>query len=190
VTVPDTTPLGITYPCATDTIGLSVLQEYAESTQDALDAAQAVVDEALDPPAIYTATDFTGFSIAAGVTTAIPYATARTAYDPTVMFNSASPTILTVTVGGTYLVNLVWTRTSIPAGQTSSRIAILVNGVERAYMKQDMGTAAFIQGTQWYCSALLPSLVPGDQISTTHLFTGAGNMGVRHAIDVTRISDV
>ena len=188
--MPGSTPLGIIYPCGYDTIDPAALATYAETTQQALDAAQAVVDEALNPPAVYTATDFTGFSIAAGVTTAIPYAAARTPYDATAMFNSATPTLLTITVGGTYLVNLVWTRTSAPGGQTSSRVAILLNGSERAAMKQDMGTAAFIQGTQWYCSALLPGLVPGDQITTTHLFTGAGNMGVRHAVDVTRISDV
>lgn len=188
--MPGSTPLGIVYPCGYEAIDPAALAEYAQTTQDALNTAQAVVDEALDPPAIYTATDFAGFSIAVGVTTAIPYAAVRTPYDPTVMFNAGTPTILTVTVGGTYLVNLVWTRTSAPTTQTSSRVAILLNGAERAAMKQDMGTASFIQGVQWYCSALLPGLVPGDQVSTTHLFTGSGNMGVRHAIDVTRISDV
>jgi len=182
-----TTPLGIVYPCSGATIDCDDLAAYAQSTQDAISNTQALITSVLRPPAVWVRRPFGGGQvIAPGVTTVMSYT--EEMYDTAGMFSLGSPTLLVVRQAGTYLVNCQTQRTSSPATLTSSRAAILLNGVEQAYQKADGGTSAFNTNDPQYVSAMLASLVVGDQITTTCLFTGTGNMGMAHIVSATRIS--
>lgn len=185
--MPASTPLGITYPCSGETINPAVFQTYAETTQDAIDATQVLVGLALAPPTVLVDT-IPGQSIAAGATTTIAYN--LEAYDTAGMWVVGSPTLLTVQSAGTYLVNLWFQRLVQPTTHLSSRAAILLNGTEYSYFKSDDGTGSFTASTPFMVSTILPSLIVGDQITTTHLFTGTGNMTVRHVVSATKISNV
>lgn len=184
--MPGTTPLGITYPCGGDTIDCTAMQTNAESIQDALDATQALADDALAPASVWVTRDTPLQSIAAGVTTTISYLAFM--YDTDTMFNLATPTIITINTPGTYLAQLFWRLGSSPTTFTSGRGAILVNGVEFAYMKVDAGTSGANSGPPFYVSALLTGLTAGTQITTTTLFTGTGNMGQFADFSVMRVS--
>lgn len=186
--MPGTTSLGIIYPCGGDTIDPGVFQDYAESTQDALDATQALIDEAFGPPTVLVATDTPGQVIAAGVTATVAYQ--NLTYDTAAMWNAGTPTLITVQSPGTYLVNLWSTRTVQPTTQTSARAAILVGGVERVAHKSDDGTASFSASPAFMVSSIFTGLLVGDQITSTFLFTGTGNITIRHSISVTKISNV
>ena len=185
--MPGSTSLGITYPCSGDTIDPAVLQTYAETTQDAIDATQALVDLALSPPTVFVQTS-PSQSTAAGVTSVMTYG--AVVYDTAAMFNIGSPTLITIQSAGTYLVNCWNFRNNSPTTLTSARAAILLNGSERAFHKGDDGTSTNNAPSPFMVSAVLPSLVVGDQITTTSLFTGSGNMLVTHYVSVTKISSV
>lgn len=187
--MPATTPLGIVYPCSGDTIDPGTFQDNAESIQDAISAVQTQVDQALRPPALQVRTEGAGQVVAAGVTTVMAYQ--LIAYDTAAMFNTATPTLITITSPGTYFVACWYGRVGLATTETSARIAILVNGVERAAQKYDMGTSVtFSVPSTFSASVVLPSLIAGDVITTNHLFTGTGNHGVRHAVFVTKMSNV
>lgn len=185
--MPGMTPLGIVYPCSGDTINPAVFQTYAETTQDALDATQALIDSATQPPTVLVQTS-PAQSIAAGVTATMGYQALT--YDTAGMWNAGTPTLITIQSNGTYLVNLWSSRAGVPTTETSARAAILLNGTEQAFHKSDDGTASFSASSNFMVSAVLPSLVVGDQITSTFLFTGTGNILMRHLISVTKISDV
>lgn len=185
--MPGTTPLGITYPCGGDTIDPAAFQTYAETTQGAISVIQAQVDEALRPDMVWVRTISAGQNVVAGATTTIGYGLVM--YDTAGMFNLATPTIVTIQSAGTYLANCFYTRNGLATTETSSRIAILVNGAEFGAMKIDGGTAApFSAAEPYLASALLIGLSPGDQVTSTHLFTGSGNHNIRHALAVTKVS--
>lgn len=190
--MPGMTSLGIVYPCGGDTIDTGVFADYAESTQTALTATQALVDDALQPPMVWARTDSAGQVVAAGATTVMTYAQATLMYDTAAMYNAGTPTLITIPEAGTYLANCWVTLSGSATTETSHRAAILVNGVEFAFHKQDVGT--FAGGTSaplpFFVSAMLPSLAAGAQITTTHLFTGTGNATLQHSLAVTKISNV
>jgi hypothetical protein len=186
--MPGMTSLGITYPCGGDTLDSAAFQTYADTTQDALDATQSLIDSAFSPPTVLVATSPPGQVIAAGVTATMAYQDVT--YNAFAMYNAGSPTLITIQSAGTYLVNLWSSRTVQPTTHTSSRAAILLGGVEQAYHKSDDGTASFSAAPQFMVSAVLPGLSVGNQITTTFLFTGTGNITVRHSVSVTKISDV
>lgn len=182
------TSLGIVYPCGGETIDPGVFEEYADTTQDALAATDAIALQVTRPPAAQVARFFFSQSIAAGVSTAISWNTER--YDTGGLFTLASPTVLTVQSAGTYMVSNWLTEVSNPTTGTSLRQAILVNGSERAFNKSDALTGSFgYSGEQWV-SALLINLVVGDQISVNVLFTGTGNMGIWASTAITKLSNV
>lgn len=186
--MPGMTSLGITYPCSGETIDPAVFQTYAETTQDAIDATQALVTLAFEPPTVLVGTASPFQVVAAGATTTIAYQ--NVTYDTAGMYNAGTPTLITVQSNGTYLANLWYSRISPATTETSTRAAILVNGAEVAYAKSDDGTGTFSAATNFMVSAVIPSLIIGDQITTTFLFTGTGNMTVRHNVSVTKISNV
>lgn len=187
--MPASTPLGIVYPCSGENIDCTTFGDYADSVQAAITNTQSGVNDALHPPSVWVRrTVGTGGTVVApGVTTTITYA--EVMYDTAGMFTLASPSIITITRFGTYLVSCGTQRTNpTPATLTSSRAAILVNGQERAYQKSDAGTSSFAANDPQYLTALLPGLFIGDQITTTCLFTGTGNMGMAHTVSVLRVS--
>lgn len=190
--MPGMTPLGIVYPCGTDTIDTGVFADNAESLQDALTATQELVDAALEPPMVWPRTASAGFNVVAGATSVVTYDSAALMYDTAAMFNPGSPTLITIPESGTYLANCMVTANGSATTETSHRAAILINGVEYAYHKQDAGTFAggFSAPLPFFVSALLPGVAAGAQITTTHLFTGSGNMNIRHTLAVTKISSV
>lgn len=163
------------------------LQTYAETVQDALDATQALIDDRLNPPAVWVRRSFSaGQAISAGVTLVLSYA--EVMYDTDTMFNLVAPTLITIFSPGTYLVNLESNIGAVPATLTSYRIAILVNGAEVAYYKSDAGTGTNSASQPIFVSAMPISLVPGDNITTTALFTGTGAGTNSHYLSVMRIS--
>lgn len=186
--MPATTPLGIVYPCSGDTIDCSVFEDNANSIQDALDTVQNLVDQALGPPAVWVRTDTAGQTINAGVTAVMAYGVIM--YDTASMFNIGTPTIITIPEDGTYLAHVLPTRQSLATSESSHRAAILVNGAERAFQKNDLGTGTFSGTPQFLVSALLPALVAGDQVTSTHLFTGVGSQQMRHALAVTKVANI
>lgn len=186
--MPATTPLGIIYPCSGDTIDPDIFEDNATSIQDAIDTVQAQVNVALRPPAVQVRTQQAGQNVVAGASTVIAYQ--LVAYDTAAMFSSGTPTLITITVPGTYFVGCYYTREGLATTESSTRLSILVNTVEQAAAKYDMGTGTFSVVQPFSVSALLPSLIAGDQITTAHLFTGTGNHNVRHLVTVTRLSNV
>lgn len=185
--MPGTTSTGITYPCGGDTMTCAALQTYADTLQAAITNTQALVTSALNPPRVYVLRPVGSPQIVAvGVTTPFTYTSVY--YDTATMFNIGAPTILTITSAGTYLVNMTGTVISFPTTLTSLRLAILVNGVEVAFGKSDAGTSTASANTPFNVSAMPISMVPGDQISTSILFTGSGNMSASAQLAATRIS--
>ncbi len=187
--MPATTPLGIVYPCAGDSIDPGIFQDNADSIQDAIDVVQAQVDAALGPPAVQVRTGPAGQNIAAGATTVIAYQ--LIGYDTSAMFNPATPTLITITRPGTYFVGCYYTKDTVATTETSARVSILLNASERAAKKHDGGGAStFSANDPFFVSAILPSLIIGDQVTTANLFTGTGSHNVRHAVTVTKMSNV
>lgn len=182
------TPLGIVYPCSGETIECDPLTEYATSTQAAITATQRLVNAALRPPAVWVRRVFgAGQTVAPGVATVMTYL--EEMYDTASMFDPAvSTSNIVITQPGTYLVNCNTRRTVSPTTLTSLRTAILLNGTEFAFQKSDGGTSAFNANDPQYVSAMMPSLIAGDIITTTCFFTGTGNMGMAHVVSCTRIS--
>lgn len=187
--MPGSTPVyGIAYPCSGDTINPTLFQDYAESVQDALTEVSNLADQLLNPPAVLVRQIGGGQSIAAGVTTVATYTVIT--YDTAAMFNLATPTTVTITQPGTYVANYRLRLFAFPTTLNSFRGAILVNGVEVAYNKSDESTGAFNVDTPMWISAMLPSLVAGDTITTNALFVGTGNMQIEPYLAVTRFSIV
>lgn len=187
--MPGSTPVyGITYPCSGDTIDPTVFADHAQSTQDALNQASLLEDQLLRPPAALVTQPSGAQTITAGVTTVVTYTTVT--YDTAGMFNIASPTILTIGQPGTYLANFQLERETLPGSQTSFRAAILLNGVEVAYLKSDESTGAFDPDTPMWVSALMPSLVAGNTVSTNALYTGTTTMTISALLSLTRVSIV
>lgn len=186
--MPGVTSTGITYPCSGETIDPTVFASNAETTQDAIDATQALIDLAFHPPTVLVGTASPFQVVAAGATAVMAYQ--NVTYNVGGMYNAGSPTLITVQSPGTYLAHVWSSRIVPPTTATSARVAILVNGAEQAYAKSDDGTGSFSSSANFMVSTILPSLAIGDQITTTFLFTGTGNANIRHNVSVTKISNV
>ncbi len=183
--MPAETPLGIVYPCAVDTIDCSVFADFANSVQEAISETEAIVADALRPPAVLVRHS-TSQTIPVGVSTALSYA--QEMYDTAAMFDLGSPTLFTVTQPGSYLVSLIADWGSFAGTFTSSRGAILRNGVEVAFQKADSGTVAGTASDPQYVTALLAGMAAGEQISSTVLFTGTVTANVFATFSATRVS--
>lgn len=187
--MPASTPVyGITYPCSGDTIDPTIFATHAISIQAALAQVSALETQLLEPPAALVRQNLGTQSIAAGVTTVATYD--FVVYDTAAMFNSGTPTLLTITQPGTYVANFQLRMFSAPTTLTSFRAALRLNGAEVSYVKSDDSTVAFGVDTPMWTSALLPFLVAGDTISTTALFTGTGNMPIATLLSLTRLSTI
>lgn len=181
-------PTPITYPCGSDTIGLAAFATYAQSTQAALAAVAATQATLLRPPAVFAKRTAATQAIAAGAPTAATFE--AEGYDTDNMWVVGSPGQFTVRSAGSFLVNYGMTISGLSTTLTSVRVAILVNGVEFAYEKSDEGAGAFVVDNETWISAFLPSLVVGDIITFTILFTGTGNLQVTGTAMATRTSIV
>jgi hypothetical protein len=186
--MPASTPLGLTYPCSGDTIDPAAFATYANTAQTAITATEALADQALYPPAAQ-ARRVISQNFNAGVTTALSWDIEAYDTDPASLIFVAGGSVMTVQQTGTYLIG-VWTRTSQqPADMTSTRVAIVVNGVEFSANKGDSGATLGTTNTEAYTATLAPNLAPGTTIGVNYLYTGAASpIGIDSTLSVIRIN--
>lgn|SRR5574341_1494169 len=187
--MPASTPLGIIYPCASDTLDPDAFQNYAETTQDAISATQVLADAALFPPAVQPRRSIDVQNFNAGITTALSWEFEAYDTDPASLLFVAPGSTVTIQQNGTYLVG-IWTRVSQqPADMTSTRVAILVNGVEFSANKGDSGATLGTTNTESYTATLAPGLTAGNTITVNYLYTGAASpIGITSTLSVVRIN--
>lgn len=180
--MPATTSTGIVYPCGGENITCAAMENYAVSLQTSINATQALVTSALQPPRVMaTRRSPNPQLVAAGATTL--YSFTEEQYDTASMWTLASPTLVTIPSSGTYLASLQSNVFNFPTTFTSLRLAILLNGVEIAFQKHDEEASS-----NFFVSAMPISLVAGNQLTANVLFTGTGNATFTALFSVIRIS--
>lgn len=186
--MPDTTSLGIVYPCSGEQISLAALQNYATTTQAALAATDVIVNAALNPPYALVRRAVTAQLVPAGATTTVSFDVE--VVDTAGEFTLASPTQLVVPSNGSYLASVQVQMVGQPTTLTSYRGAILINGAEVAYRKSDQKASAFGPTALFFIASFVPALVAGDIYTTTQLFTGTGNLSANSMMSLTKVSNV
>lgn len=165
-----TTSLGITFPCESDVITSGTWNTFAQGVDAAITASINLGNVARLPNYVRVR-NVLGQNFNVGVITATTYDTE--AFDRGNFFNPGTPTILTLPANGSYLVASRVSRFADPATLTSHRIAILVNGVEFAYHKEQSATSPNVS-SRFGASVLLPARTAGDQVVVNQLITGVG----------------
>lgn len=189
--MPGMTPLGITYPCSGDTIDPTVFRVYADTTQIAISTVGDLAQTALLPVAVQ-ANRIGGAQIQnvnAGVSTALSYL--NKPYDSSTAGLLYVPPATTFTVQdpGTYLINVQAEDLSPPASWTSTRVAIVVSGIEVAAAKSDAGSVADQSNYRVNTSYLALGLPFGTIISFNFLYTGAASpMGLIGYASLIRVA--
>jgi len=181
-----TTSLGITYPCSTDLINLATLQSFANSTDTAINSANQLGNLARLAN-FARVRNVLGQTFAVAVSTPTTYDTE--AFDRGGFFTSGAPTLLTLPANGTYLYTTHVVVQSNPATYTSLRLAVLVNGVEFAYHKEQCNTSPNVS-RDFGLSVLLPARVAGDVVTLNQLFTGAGNGTTTMNTSIIQVANV
>ena len=179
-----TTTFGIPFPCEGDLPTIPALTSYAMGVEAALSTVWTDANDALQPPAV-AVQNTASQSIVAGATTTLTYNSEF--YDRGNMWNAGSPTIVTIPTAGSYFIASTGAG-NLAGNVTSVRWAILRNGVELAYW-ENQNTGALIPVSSLDVSVLAVACVPGDQITTTILYTGAATpLNFFGRLNVTRLS--
>lgn len=181
--MPGTTSLGVSYPCAGEAITLATLQGFSNSVESALVATNTIATDALYPDAVrlYTLNQ----TLTANVTAAASWFAAE--YDRGGLWNPGSPTIVTIQSPGTYMIGAE-VDISSPPTLTAMRMAILVNGVEKAVEKSQSNTSPWISG-ELHVTYLAPVLTAGTQITVNLLYTGTGTDNSNSNLTVTQVGN-
>lgn len=174
----------IQYPCEGTAITCADFTNFASSSDAALSTVWTNATAALEPPAARVVNDNVPQNLTAGVTATVSYE--LEVYDTANFWNSATPTIFTLPVNGTYLISFKMIRGSLPTTLTSFRQAILLGGVEVAWAKDQyaLGGPAVNQTIVH----MIPSATAGQQVTTTLLFTGSGAMFVYCMVSISLMS--
>lgn len=188
--MPASTPnFAITYPCSGDTIDAAAFATYAETTQDALDVVQNLIDTVPFPPAVMVRRSDTDQVVGFGVATVISFDVE--VYDRGAMFSPGLPTLVVLPSNGTYIVSWQIELFVEPVTTfTSMRAGINVNGVELAAKESDAGSTGR-PATTLTTALLIPAGTVGTPITGTALITGSGGApSVTAMMTVTKVSDV
>lgn len=181
--MPTTATFGIVTPCG-PAIDVDDFATYALGVDDALAEVNAPI------PALLTR-DFvlaqgTAPVLASGVTSTVIFNDPGLANNPNGMWNSASPTLFTLSSSGSYLAK-VNCLTFGYTTQTSVRGAILLAGAERVWEKIGGPIDSFNEFT---VSGHILSATAGQQVTVTVLFTGTGTPTPSFSFAMCKISDV
>jgi len=181
--MPETTSLGITYPCLDELVTCASLVEFATDVENAIALTDALATKAvLRPAAVVRYTTGTAFTVGVPV---IP-SFGQEFIDTNNMFSLASPTILTVNTAGTYLINFV-SSSNMGGTNTSHKAEILVNGSPVSTIKAGNGFAGNQPPNPITCTALV-KLAIGNTISVRVTITGVGNDNTFPRLDATLVS--
>lgn len=187
--MPASTPLGIIYPCAGDTISAAAFQTYAETVQDAIENVQENYTETAQFPDALQARRVVQQTFNAGVSTGLGWDTV--AYNPfpaSINYTVPSGTV-TLQRAGSYLIGAHLRIGSQPANMTSMRIAILLNGVEASYFKADSGATSGTVNIEVATNVLAAAITTPTTVTVNALYTGAASpVGVTSLISIIRVA--
>jgi len=181
--MPETTSLGITYPCLGELVTCASLIEFATDTENAIVPVDTAATKARLRPAVAVQwTASTPYTVGVPV---IP-AFGQEFIDTDNMFTVATPTILTVNTAGTYLINFQ-SSSNMGGTNTSHKAEILVNGSPVSTIKAGNGFAGAQPPNPITCTALV-KLAIGNTISVRVTITGVGNDNTFPRLDATLVS--
>lgn len=189
--MPASTPLGIIYPCAGDTIDPGAFQDYAESVQDVIEDVQENFTETAEFPNALQARRLAVQNFNAGVSTTLVFDTqAYNSFPAAITFAAPSSNII-LQQAGTYLIGAHLRVSQQPANMSSVRISILLNGVEAAYFKSDSGSVAGTTNTEIATNVLAASIIVPTTVTVNSIYTGAASpIGVTALVSVIRVATV
>lgn len=183
--MPDVTDtFAIPFPCEGEVVTVPTITSYALGVEAALTTVWADATAATEPPAA-AVTNNSGQTLATGVTSILTFTSEF--YDRGGFWTIASPTLLTIPSAGSYFIAST-SSVNLTGNVTSVRWAILRNAVEIAYW-ESQNTGVFIPASGLGVSVLAVACNPGDQITTTALYTGTQpTLSFFNRVNITKLS--